>query len=112
MRRSGEDIITTTIGELPQVRQAAIKLSKSRYHGWANVYYIDAQSKKLTCETYSDGHLYRINRDQIHFPGNTWYTTGRTKGLTILDAMVRYAQHPYIKANAIRLGGTGNYSQY
>ncbi|MFI5304312.1 MAG: hypothetical protein ACHQYP_05885 [Nitrospiria bacterium] len=99
MKKYGEDIIQTKVGELEIMRGVAKKLTVSKNHSWANIYYIDSQSKKLTSETYTDGKLFNINRDQLRFPGNTWWDSK----ITILEAMAKFSEHDFVKKNSIRL---------
>lgn len=112
MKRNGEDIIVTNTCETPAARALAAKVSKSRTHSWCSVWYVDSVTNTLTKETYSEGALYDTNRSALTFPGNCWFSAGRTRGLTILDAMVRYAECEYVRQHATRLGGTGKYSKY
>ena len=112
MKRNIENIIITKSGEMALARNEAKRVSTSRTHSWCSVYYIDSEYKKLTCETFADGKFFNINREQLRFPGDVWFSTGRTRGLSILNAMVRYAESDFICANARRLGGAGKYSRY
>lgn len=112
MKRNGEDIIVTNTGETPAARAMAAKISRSRAHSWCSVWYVDSETKAVTKEIYSEGALYDTNRTAVTFPGNCWFSMGRTRGLTILDAMVRYAECDYVRNHATRLGGTGEYSRY
>jgi len=41
--------------------------------------------------------------------GHWWFTVGKRRGLTIIDAMVRYGEG-WVQTQAKRLGGTGQYS--
>ena len=107
MKRHGEDIIITKTGETEAARNAAKKLSKSNAHSWAHVWYIDSQRKVLTRETFCEGKKYNIGKCE-----NFWFSTGKTRGITILDAMFKYGETDYIKKNALRLGATGKYSTY
>ncbi len=109
MKINGEDILVTNRGEMAAARAAAIKISTSRNHGWANIIYIDSQFKRLCRDIYSDGRLVRHENDMLRFPGNIWFSVGTTRGLTVLDALVRYAECDFVRLNAQRLGGTGEY---
>ena len=104
MKRNGEDIIVLNTGEIKAANTEAMRVSKSRNHSWCHVWYIDSQSKKLTRHTFCEGRSFGLDT-----PGNFWFSTGKRKGLTILDAMHRYTQNDWIKTQAKRLGATGEY---
>jgi hypothetical protein len=99
MKTYGEDIIQTKTGELAAMREKAKKLSKSKNHSWANIFYIDTQRKKLTSETFTEGKLYGVNRDQLKFPGDGWFTSK----LTILEAMLKFSECNFITKNTERI---------
>ena len=103
MKISGEDIIITQTDEMSKARKEASRISASKNHSWAHLWYIDSCSKLLTRETYSNGKGYSIAE-----PGNYWFTSGK-RALTILDAMTKYGTG-WVKDQAVRLSGTGKYS--
>ena len=108
MKRNGEDIIITTTGEMEAAKQEAINVSSSRAHSWCRIWHINSESKQLERITYSNGeYLSTLMGNGINF----WFSSGSVRGLTILDAMVRYG-NGWVKDQATRLGGTGRYTTY
>ena len=106
MKRNGENIIVTKIGEIREAREKAKKLSKSYYHSWAFVWYINSQSKKLCRAAYTEGRLYQ----DVSWM-NMCYSETAKGWLSVLDALVKFGEG-WVKENAIRLGGTGMHTKW
>lgn len=107
MKRNNEEIIVISDNGLEAARAEAARFSNTRNHGWCNVNYIE--NGDLIRETYSSGRHFKT-LTATKFPGDGWFSCGKTKGLTILNAMVRYGDES-IKKQAIALGSSGTYSK-
>lgn len=96
MKQVSEDIIVTAVGELPLARDKARRVSTSKNHSWASVWYIDSRYKRLYREIYSEGRL-----DSQAPSSNLWFSDK----LTILEAINKYASSEWIRCQATRLLG-------
>ena len=72
IRKNGEDIVIRDRRSLRRARKIASRLSSTRNHAWASIWYRDSRTRQIVQEVWYEGHKFHSITRTDH--GEVWFS--------------------------------------